>query len=58
MKQVKLILRPSPGVAVHTCNSSTQEAEAGGSRALGQPGLHSGNLSQKNKQSKTERYFI
>jgi hypothetical protein len=37
------------GVVVHTYNPSNQEAEAGGSRVLGQPELHSETLSQKIK---------
>jgi hypothetical protein len=41
---------------VHTCNLSSQEAEAGGWRFPGQPGLHSENLSQGVKQtSKTSQ---
>jgi hypothetical protein len=35
------------GVVTHACNSSTWEAEAGGSRAQGQPGLHSKTLYPK-----------
>jgi hypothetical protein len=48
------------GVVVHAFNSSTQEAEAGGSlssrpawsteRVTGQPGLHRETLSRKNKK--------
>jgi hypothetical protein len=37
------------GVVVHSCNLSTQEAEAGGSLVQGQPGLHSETLSLKEK---------
>jgi hypothetical protein len=33
-------------VVMHTCNSSTQEAEAGGLRVPGQPGLHSETLAK------------
>jgi hypothetical protein len=36
-----LIRTPSPpSVMVHSCNPSTEEAEARRSRVLGQPGLH------------------
>jgi hypothetical protein len=38
------------GMVVHTYNSSTQEAEVGGLRVRGQPGLHSEVMSQQNKQ--------
>jgi hypothetical protein len=34
-------------MVVHTCNSSTQEAEAGKSQVQGPPGLHSKTLTQK-----------
>jgi hypothetical protein len=34
-------------VVVHTCNSSTQEAAAGGSQVWGQPELHHETLSKK-----------
>jgi hypothetical protein len=34
-----------PGVAVHVCNPSIQELEAGRSLGRGQPGLHSETLS-------------
>jgi hypothetical protein len=37
-------------MVVHNCNPSTPEAEAGGLEVPGQPGLHSKNLSQINKQ--------
>jgi hypothetical protein len=37
----------SLGMVVHTCDPSTQKAEAGGLRVWGQPGLHSKSLSQK-----------
>jgi hypothetical protein len=35
-------------MVTNACNSSTQEAKAGGLRVQGQPGLHSETLSQKN----------
>jgi hypothetical protein len=38
-----------PGVVVHACNLSTQEAEAEGSRVRGQPGLHSRPCVKKKK---------
>jgi hypothetical protein len=47
---------------VYTCNLSTQEAEAEGSRVLGQPGLHCETPSEnkakqsKGKQNKTKTY--
>jgi hypothetical protein len=34
-------------VGAHACHPSTQEAEAGGSRVQGQPGLHSETLSPR-----------
>jgi hypothetical protein len=40
-----------PDVVVHTCNSSTEEAEVGEPEVQSQPGLHSGTLSQTNKQT-------
>jgi hypothetical protein len=43
-----------PGVVVHDC---TQEAEAGESRAWGQPGLHSKTLPQKKKINKETPYL-
>jgi hypothetical protein len=39
-----------PLVVVHTCNPSSQEAKAGGSRVIGQPKLQCKTLSQKQKQ--------
>jgi hypothetical protein len=42
------------GMMVHACNSSSLEAEAGGSSIWGQPGLHSKTLSQTNKLDKSE----
>jgi hypothetical protein len=36
-------------MVVHACNLSTQEAEEGGSKVPGQPGLHSEILSSKKK---------
>jgi hypothetical protein len=41
-----------PRAVVHTCNLSTQEAEAGVSRVLGQLGLHNETLPQKSKAKK------
>jgi hypothetical protein len=38
-------------VVAHTCNPSTQEAEAGGSWVPGQSGLHNKTLCQKKKKS-------
>jgi hypothetical protein len=48
---------PEPGVMVHACNPSTQEAEAGESPIQGQPGLQSKTLSQtkQNKNQKKKR---
>jgi hypothetical protein len=43
-----LFKKNKPGVVIHTCNFSTWNAGAGGSRVLGQSGLHSETLSQKN----------
>jgi hypothetical protein len=40
------------GVVIHSCNPSTQEAEAEGLRVQGQPGLHSKTLFQKIKGRK------
>jgi hypothetical protein len=40
------------GVVVHTCNSSTQEAQAEGAQVPGQPGLHSETQLIKNKNRK------
>jgi hypothetical protein len=37
-------------VVVHICNLSTREAEAGGLRVLGQPGLYGEPLSQRKKK--------
>jgi hypothetical protein len=48
-KQQQKIKNNKLGVVVHTYNPSNQEAEAGGSRVLGQPELHSETLSQKIK---------
>jgi hypothetical protein len=39
-----------PGMIVHACNPSTQEAEAGGLQIPDLPGLHSETLFQKNKK--------
>jgi hypothetical protein len=39
-------------LVVHTCNSSSQEVEAEGSRVQGQPVLQSETLSQKKKKKK------
>lgn len=36
-----------PGIVVYACHPSTQELEAGGSKVLDQPGLHSESVSQK-----------
>jgi hypothetical protein len=38
-------------VVVHAYNLGPQEAEAGGSQAQGQPGLHSKTLSKPNEQT-------
>jgi hypothetical protein len=38
---------PQPGMAVHACNPSPREAEAGGLRVRGQPGLQRETLPQK-----------
>jgi hypothetical protein len=46
-----------PGVVVHACNPSTKEAEVGGSRVAGQPGLHMETLSQK-KIKQAECIFL
>jgi hypothetical protein len=37
-----------PGVVAHTCNPSTQEAEAEGSHVQGQLEVHKETLSKKN----------
>jgi hypothetical protein len=39
----------------HTCNSSIQETEAGGSPVEGQPGLHSKTLSPKEKEKEINK---
>jgi hypothetical protein len=39
------------GMVVHTCDLSIWEAEAGGSQAQDQPGLHSEILSQNNTKN-------
>ena len=39
-----------PGALAHTCNSSTQEAEAGGSQVQGQPRLHSNTQFRETKE--------
>jgi hypothetical protein len=39
LKEVKI--KTNPGVMVHTCHPSTQQAEAGRLQVQGQPGLHS-----------------
>jgi hypothetical protein len=44
-----------PDVMAHSCNPSTQEAEARGSQVGDQPGLHSETLSQKKKKRKNTR---
>jgi hypothetical protein len=38
-------------MAIHTCNPSTPEGEAGGLRVPGQPRLHTKTLSQTSKQN-------
>jgi hypothetical protein len=40
-------LESKPGMVSHCCNPSTQEAKEGGSGVLGQSGIHSETLSQK-----------
>jgi hypothetical protein len=40
-----------PDVVVHSCNSSTEEAEVGEPGIQSQPGLHIGTLSQTNKHN-------
>jgi hypothetical protein len=50
----KNVKKNTPGVMAHTCNPSTQEAEAGRSPVQGQPGLHiilRHNLSQNQKNT-------
>jgi hypothetical protein len=42
-------------MVVHTYNPSTWEAEAGGSRVLGQPGLHSDIYQERKKERKGRR---
>jgi hypothetical protein len=44
-------------VVAHTCNPSTQKAEAGGSWVPGQPGLQSETHSQKKVQCTIEMIF-
>jgi hypothetical protein len=39
-----------PSVVVHTYKPSTQQAEAGRSKVQGQHGLHSENMSRKEKE--------
>jgi hypothetical protein len=39
-------------MVVHACNPSTQEAEARGLRAQGQPGLYSKSLTKKKNPNK------
>jgi hypothetical protein len=43
LERIKMIC---PALVVYACNSSTWNAEAGGLRILGQPGLQSKILSQ------------
>jgi hypothetical protein len=43
------------GMVAHNCNPHTQEAEAGGSRVWGQPGLPTETLSQKTKRKKKRK---
>jgi hypothetical protein len=45
--QVPCLKNGDRKAGVHNCNSSTQEAEAGGAQVLGQPGLHIKTLFQK-----------
>jgi hypothetical protein len=45
----------SRAVVVHAFNPSTWEAEAGGYRVPGQPGLHRETLSRKTKQNKKQK---
>jgi hypothetical protein len=46
----KVVIKP--GTVAHTCDSSTWEAEAGGSQGSGQPGLHSEtHLKNRTKQN-------
>jgi hypothetical protein len=40
-----------PGMVVHACNPSTQEAMVGELQVRGQPGLHSNILSQEKKKN-------
>jgi hypothetical protein len=42
--------REEQGIVMHTCNLSTQEAEAGESQAWSQPELQSKTLPQKNQK--------
>jgi hypothetical protein len=51
----KVKLQRTPLMVKHTCNSSTQKAEAGGSQVQSQPGLHSETLSQSNKQNSNKK---
>jgi hypothetical protein len=37
---LQLLTSHKPSVVVYICNTSTQEAETGGSQVQGQPGLH------------------
>jgi hypothetical protein len=46
---------PLAGLAAHSCNLSTQEAEIGGSWVQSQPGLHS-NILSINKQTEELRF--
>jgi hypothetical protein len=43
------------GVVAHTCNYSTQEAEATGSQVWGQPWIHSETLLRKRERERKER---
>jgi hypothetical protein len=45
-----LKVEEEPGMVVHTCNLSTQEAEAGGSQVQDQPGLLGKILSKRKSQ--------
>jgi hypothetical protein len=42
--------KKKPGMVVHTCNLSTREADAGGLRVQGQPGLHRPPSQTKNRE--------
>jgi hypothetical protein len=44
-----------PGMVVYICNTSPQEAEAGGSQVQGQPSLRSKTLSQQIKKFKKKK---